>query len=129
MSKIGLHHPFEYLKNISYGQKKGRESNGQFDSRPLKVKNRPNFLAFRLHGTYLWKTLDVGYNFASNIISIGGLHTKLCTFKVVRVSIPRISRLTFESPETKCHLGAGPVTRQKNTIRGKVVASPKFEPW
>ncbi len=25
----------------SYGQKKGRESNCQFDSRPLKVKNRP----------------------------------------------------------------------------------------
>jgi hypothetical protein len=27
----------------SYGQKKGRESNWQFDSRPLKVKNRPLF--------------------------------------------------------------------------------------
>jgi hypothetical protein len=25
----------------SYGQKKGRESNWQFDSRPLKVKNQP----------------------------------------------------------------------------------------
>ncbi len=25
----------------SYGQKKGRESDWQFDSRPLKVKNRP----------------------------------------------------------------------------------------
>jgi hypothetical protein len=25
----------------SYGQKKGRESNWQFDSRPLKVENRP----------------------------------------------------------------------------------------
>jgi hypothetical protein len=27
--------------NSSYGQKKGRESNWQFDSRPLKVENRP----------------------------------------------------------------------------------------
>jgi hypothetical protein len=27
--------------NTSYGQKKGRESNCQFDSRPQKVKNRP----------------------------------------------------------------------------------------
>ncbi len=26
--------------NTSYGKKKGRESNWQFDSRPLKVKNR-----------------------------------------------------------------------------------------
>jgi hypothetical protein len=25
----------------SYGQKKGRKSNWQFDSRPLKVKNQP----------------------------------------------------------------------------------------
>jgi hypothetical protein len=27
--------------NISYGQKKGQDSNCQFDSRPLKVGNRP----------------------------------------------------------------------------------------
>jgi hypothetical protein len=31
--------------NISYGQKKGQESNYQFDSRPLKVKNRPDLFA------------------------------------------------------------------------------------
>jgi hypothetical protein len=29
--------------NISYGQKKGRESNWQFDSQPLKVRNRLDF--------------------------------------------------------------------------------------
>jgi hypothetical protein len=63
--------------NTSYGQKKGRESNWQFDSRPLKVKNRPYFLAFRRHATYSWKALDEGYNFALDLISIGGLHTKL----------------------------------------------------
>jgi hypothetical protein len=28
------------IYNTSYGQKKGRESNWQFDSRPLKVENR-----------------------------------------------------------------------------------------
>jgi hypothetical protein len=28
--------------STSYGKKKGRESNWQFDSRPLKVKNRPD---------------------------------------------------------------------------------------
>jgi len=31
--------------NTSYGQKKGRESNCQFDSRPQKVENRPDLLA------------------------------------------------------------------------------------
>jgi hypothetical protein len=29
------------IYSLSYGQKKGRESNCQFDSRPLKVGNRP----------------------------------------------------------------------------------------
>jgi hypothetical protein len=38
--------------NISYGQKKGRESNWQFDSRPLKVENRPDFRAWRWRATY-----------------------------------------------------------------------------
>jgi hypothetical protein len=63
--------------NISYGQKKGQESNWQFDSQPLKVKNQPDFLAFMWHAIYRWKTLDKGYNFALDIIAIRGLHTKL----------------------------------------------------
>jgi hypothetical protein len=33
--------------STSYGRKKGRESNWQFDSRPLKVKNRVDSGAFR----------------------------------------------------------------------------------
>jgi len=37
---------------ISYGQKKGRESNWQFDSRPLKVGNRPDSLVRRWRATY-----------------------------------------------------------------------------
>jgi hypothetical protein len=61
--------------NISYGQMKGQESNWQFDSRPLKVGNRPDFLVFRWSATYRWKPLNEGYNFASNLIPIGGLHT------------------------------------------------------
>jgi len=35
------------IHNTSYGKKKGRESNWQFDSRPQKVRNRPNFRARR----------------------------------------------------------------------------------
>jgi hypothetical protein len=30
--------------NINYGENKGRESNWQFDSRPLKVRNRPDLV-------------------------------------------------------------------------------------
>jgi hypothetical protein len=47
----------------SYGQKKGQESNWQFDSRPLKGRNRP-LLDIRFDSsTWRWKDLDEGYNF------------------------------------------------------------------
>jgi hypothetical protein len=59
--------------NTSYGQKKGRRSNWQFDSQPLKVGNRPDFLACRWHATYHWKALDESYNYALDLILIGGL--------------------------------------------------------
>jgi hypothetical protein len=60
-------------QNTSYGQKKGRESNWQFDSQPLKVRNYPDFLVCRWRVTYHWKAIDKGYNFALNLISIEGL--------------------------------------------------------
>jgi hypothetical protein len=70
----------------SYGQKKGRESNCQFDSRPLKVRNRP-FLDFRLEcATWRWKDLDKGYNFGSDLVVIGHYSWELCPFKVPGVS-------------------------------------------
>jgi hypothetical protein len=54
----------------SYGQKKGRESNWQFDSRPLKVGNRP-LLDIRFESaTRRWKELDEGYNFGSDLVAI-----------------------------------------------------------
>jgi hypothetical protein len=62
--------------NISYSQKKARESNWQFDSWPLKVGNRLNFVALRQRATYCWKALDEGYNFALDLIAIRGLHVK-----------------------------------------------------
>ncbi len=54
----------------SYGQKKGRESNWQFDSRPLKVGNRP-FPDVRIESaTWRWKDLDEGYNFGLDLVTI-----------------------------------------------------------
>jgi hypothetical protein len=99
--------------NTSYDQKKGRESNWQFDSQPLKVDNRPDSLACRSRATYHWKALDEGYNFASNQIPIEGLHTKLWTPEFVKVPIVEISRLALGSPRTKCHLDAGLVANHK----------------
>jgi hypothetical protein len=56
----------------SYGQKKGRESNWQFDSRPLKVGNRPICNVCSGSATWRWKALFEGYKFALDLVPIGG---------------------------------------------------------
>jgi len=91
--------------NVSYGQKKGRESNYQFDSRPQKVGNRPDLLRCRGRVTYRWKALDEIYNFASDCTSIRGLLTKLWGSKVAGVPIGGISELPLGSPEREKPFG------------------------
>ncbi len=61
----------------SYGKKKGRESNWQFDSRSLKVENRPDPDVCKGCATHCWKTLDERTKFALDLISIGGLSKEL----------------------------------------------------
>jgi len=104
--------------NTSYGQKKGQESNWQFDSRPLKVGNRLDFRACRWCATYRWKALDKGCNFALNLISIRGLHVKLWFPKIARVPTLTISRLRLGSPRTKSHLDVGPAERCRIYYKG-----------
>jgi len=105
--------------NISYGQKKGRESNWQFDFWPLKVKNRPDFLTCKWYAAHLWKALDKGYNFALDLYWIEDMHTKLSTPKVV--GVPNVGILGFRlgSPMTKWHLGAGPMARHRVYYKGE----------
>jgi hypothetical protein len=107
------------ISNTSYGQKKGRESNWQFDSWPLKVRNQCDFLACRQRATYFWKALDKGYNFASNLIAIRGLHKKLCALKVAGVLVVRISGLPLGRPKTKSHLDVAPVKSCRVYYKGE----------
>jgi hypothetical protein len=58
--------------SVSYGQKKGRESNWQFDSRPLKVGNQPIPDVRSKSATWRCKALFEGYNFGSDLVPIGG---------------------------------------------------------
>jgi hypothetical protein len=85
--------------NTSYGQKKGRELNWQFDSWPWNVKNRPDLLVYKGRATCHWKALDESYNFALDHISIWGLLTKLWGSKFAGVP--------FGSPGTKKPFGCG----------------------
>jgi hypothetical protein len=61
----------------SYGQKKGRESTWQFDSRPLKAGNRPLPDVCRGSATLRWKDLKESYNFLTNLIPIRARGEKL----------------------------------------------------
>ncbi len=89
------------------------------DSRPLKVGSQPDFLACRWRATYRWKSLNKGYNFALELISIGGLNAKLWAPKVVGVPIVGISKLPLGSPKTKCHLDVSLVERHKVYYKGE----------
>jgi hypothetical protein len=122
MSKMGSYHPFGHLKHKLWPKKKPgvKESNWQFDSRPLKVGNWPDFLAFRWRETYHWKALDDGYNFFSNLIAIRGLHRKLCAPKVVGNPVVGIfGTPTWESWDKKSHLDVAPVERHKVYYKGE----------
>jgi len=79
--------------------------------------------------TYLWKSLDKGYNFALDLNSIRGLHTKLWGSKVAKVPTLGILGLAFGSPRKNAIWMWASWRGTKYTIRGKVVASPKFGPW
>jgi len=105
--------------NTSYGQKKGRESNWQFDSRPLKFGNRPDLLRCKWRVTYHWKALNDSYNFVSDLISIRGLHRKLWAPKVSKIPTLAISRFPSGSPGTKCHLDVGLVEKHEVYYKGE----------
>jgi hypothetical protein len=116
--------------NTSYGQKNGRELNWQFDSRPLKVRNWPDFHVCRWRATYRWKDLNKGYNFASDLISIRGLHAKLWRPQSCRSpNLGDFGTPTWESRDKKPFEWGAMWRGAEYTIRGKVVASPKSKPW
>jgi len=85
----------------SYGQKKSRESNYQFDSRPLKVGNRPFPDVSLKSATRRWKALDESYNFASGLIPIRPWGEELWPFKVSGVQQGQF-RDSISGVPTKC---------------------------
>ncbi len=93
--------------STSYGQKKGQESNCQFDSRPQKVGNWPDPGVCKWSATHCWKALEESYKFSSNIIPIRGLSWELWVPKVPRVQTRTISGFLLGSPGNKSHLDAG----------------------
>jgi hypothetical protein len=106
----------------SYGQKKGRESNCQFDSRPLKVGNR--CLPDVRFGSAIqrWKDLDEGYNVDSDLVTI-----QLCSRELWRFKVPGVpsgqNQDSISGVPGICAIWMPPPWRAaENTIGSKVVA-------
>jgi len=124
MSKMASHKPFGHL-HPSYEQKKGRESNWQFDFRPLKIGNRPLPDVCRRSETWYWKALEESYNFGSDLIPIGGLSQEIWVPKVPRVQPGTVSGLLLGSPEKKCHSDVAPVEQRKEYYMGEGGGFPR----
>jgi len=94
--------------NPSYGQKKGRESNWQFDSRPLKVGNRPLHDICRRSAMGHWKVLEENYNFGWDLTPIEGRSQEIWMSKVSGVQPGISSGLLLGSLGKKCHSDVAP---------------------
>jgi len=69
----------------SYGQTKGWESNWQFDSRPLKVRNQPLPNLKIESAIRRWKDFDEGYKFGLDLVAI-----RLCSRELWALKVPRL---------------------------------------
>jgi hypothetical protein len=78
------------IYNPSYGQKKGRGSNWQFDSRPQKVRNRPLPNLRIKSAIRRWKDLNEGYKFGLDLVAI-----RLCSRELWAPEVPRLQPRQF----------------------------------
>jgi len=101
MSHLDIYSP-------SYGQKKGRESNWQFDSRPLKVGNWPLLDVCRRSAIGHWKALEESYNFGLDLIPIRGRNQEIWVSKIPWVQPGTVSGLLLGSLGKKCHSDVAP---------------------
>jgi len=117
----------------SYRQKKGRESNWQFDSRPLKFGNR-HLSDIRIgSATWRWKALEESYNFGSDLVLIRLGNREIWAPKVLRLqpgqfrdSFGTISRLQLGSPGKKSHLDVASAEWRKEYYMGEGVGFPRI---
>ncbi len=112
--------------NTSYGRKKGRESNCQFNFRPLKVGNGLDPGVCRWSVTHRWKSLKESYKLALDLIPIRGLNKKLWMPKIPGVQTRTVSRLPLGNPGTKGHLDVAPMEWRKVYCMGEGGGFPRI---
>jgi hypothetical protein len=117
------------IYNISYGKKKGRETNWQFDSRPLKVGNQPDPGVRRWSAKHRWKNSRRATSLLQTS-SQSKVWAKSYELTKSRKSKPGQFRdSSLGVPGQKAIRMWVPWSNTKNIIWGKVVASPESRPW
>jgi len=115
---MGSHHPFEHLKHKLWPKERpGVKLAVWFPT--TKSQELPWFPCVQVACDIPLKRSQWGYNFALDLISIRGLHTKLWGPKIMKVPILGISGLPFGNPETKSHLDVGLVERHRVYYKGE----------
>jgi hypothetical protein len=109
----------------NYGQKKGRESNWQFDSRPLKVGNRPLPDVALKCATQRWKDFDESYNFGLGLVPIHVRGEELWSSKVSGLQLGTVSGLHFGNPNKMCHSDVASATNRKEYYKGEGGGFPR----
>jgi hypothetical protein len=102
----------------SYGRKKGRESNWQFDSRPLKVGNRPLWdmaLKRSRRGLQLWFRPRCDRTLQSGVMAVQSFRSQAGT----------ISGLHFGSPKNLCHLDVASMASCREYYMGEGGGFPR----
>jgi len=118
MSKMVSNDPFRHLKHKLW-PKEGLGVKLVVWLPTIKSQESTRFPCVQWHVIYWWRAFDEGYNFSLDLISIGGLDTKLLGPKVARVPTLAISGLPFGSPKTKCHLDVGFMERHIVYYKGE----------
>jgi hypothetical protein len=118
MSKMGSHHPFGHLKHKLW-PKEGPRVKLAIWFPTIKSQESTQFRCVQVTCDTFWKVLDEGYNFASDLISIQGLHAKLWGPKVAGIpTFGNFGTPIWES-RTKSHLDVGPVGSHKVYYKGE----------
>jgi hypothetical protein len=118
MSKVGLHDPFRHFKHKLW-PKEGSGVNLTIWLSTTKSRESSWLPCVQVVCNMLLESSRWRLQISLELISIEGLHTKICAPKVVGVSILGILRLPFGSPGTKCHLDAGPVASHRVYYKGE----------
>jgi hypothetical protein len=122
---MGWHDPFEYLKHKFWPKER---LGVKLPIWPPTTKSQELlwFLYMQVVCHILLESSRWRLQLCFNLTSIEGLHTKLWASKITRVLI---SRFPVEAPRQNDIWVLAPWPSTKNTIRGKVMASPKSKPW